>query len=59
MSEGRTEGGSGVTQTTQARAPLLHVERLCRHFRLPGGRTLKAVDDVSFEVFRGETLGLV
>ena len=48
-----------MTQTTQARAPLLHVERLCRHFRLPGGRTLKAVDDVSFEVFRGETLGLV
>ena len=59
MSEGRTEGGSGVTQTTQARAPLLHVEHLCRYFRLPGGRTLKAVDDVSFEVFRGETLGLV
>ena len=48
-----------MTQTTRGRVPLLRVERLCRYFRLPGGRTLKAVDDVSFEVFRGETLGLV
>lgn len=39
--------------------PLLRVERLCRHFRLPGGRTLRAVDDVSFTVARGETLGIV
>ena len=38
---------------------LLHVERLCRYFRMPGGRTLRALDDVSFTVARGETLGIV
>ena len=43
----------------RAAEPLLRVERLCRYFRLPGGRTLRAVDDVSFEVARGETLGIV
>ena len=38
---------------------LLRVERLCRYFRMPGGRILRAVDDVSFTVARGETLGIV
>ena len=38
---------------------LLRVERLCRYFRMPGGRTLRALDDVSFTVARGETLGIV
>ena len=32
---------------------------LVKEFRLGGGRTLRAVDGVSFEVRRGETLGLV
>ncbi len=47
--------------------PLLELKNLKTHFHvsrglgfLKGGRaTVKAVDDVSFEVFRGETLGLV
>ncbi len=37
---------------------LLKVDHLCQYFRL-GRRDLKAVDDVSFEVKRGEAFGLV
>ena len=37
---------------------LLKVDHLCQYFRL-GRKDLKAVDDVSFEVRRGETFGLV
>ena len=37
---------------------LLKVEHLCQYFRL-GHKDLKAVDDVSFEVKKGEAFGLV
>ncbi len=37
---------------------LLKVDHLCQYFRL-GRKDLKAVDDVSFEVKKGETFGLV
>ena len=37
---------------------LLKVEHLCQYFRM-GNRDLKAVDDVSFEVHKGEVFGLV
>ena len=37
---------------------LLKVEHLCQYFRL-GRKDLKAVDDVSFEIHRGESFGLV
>ena len=40
-------------------APLLRVEHLRTVFALSGGREAAAVDDVSFEIRRGETLGLV
>jgi len=45
--------------------PLLRVQNLAKHFVSGGGwlrkkqRPVKAVDGVSFNVFRGETLGLV
>jgi oligopeptide/dipeptide ABC transporter ATP-binding protein len=41
--------------------PLLAVERLGRHFPVAGrkGARLQAVDDVSFEIRRGESFGLV
>ncbi len=45
--------------------PLLSVKNLQKHFILTGGlfsgevARVKAVDDVSFDLFAGETLGLV
>ena len=37
----------------------LEVEGLEKHFRMQGGRKLRAVDGVSFSLKKGETLGLV
>jgi peptide/nickel transport system ATP-binding protein len=39
--------------------PLLAVDHLRTVFAVPGGREAAAVDDVSFTIGRGETLGLV
>ena len=45
--------------------PLVQVQSLVKHFRLPGGwlsggpRILRAVDGVSLEIYAGEVLGLV
>ena len=40
------------------REVLLKVDHLCQYFRL-GHKDMKAVDDVSFEIRKGETFGLV
>jgi oligopeptide/dipeptide ABC transporter ATP-binding protein len=60
------EGDALVSADTQDAAPLLRVEGLRKHFAFTKGilfqRTLghvKAVDDVSFDIRSGETLGLV
>jgi len=45
--------------TPTAETPLLRVEQLRTVFALADGRTAAAVDDVSFTIGRGETLGLV
>ena len=37
---------------------LLQVEHLCQYFKMEGGE-LKAVDDVNFEIHKGEVFGLV
>ena len=37
---------------------LLKVDHLCQYFRL-GHKDMKAVDDVSFEIHKGESFGLV
>ena len=48
-----------------AQPALLTVEHLAKFFKIPGGlfggeaKTVKAVNDVSFSIARGETLGLV
>ena len=46
----------------EEREVLLNVEHLCMHFHAKAGRRktlVKAVDDVSFQVYRSETFGLV
>jgi oligopeptide/dipeptide ABC transporter ATP-binding protein len=62
----RSAQASDVPQAPQPRrAPLLAVERLVKHFPIRAGvfsRTtgvVRAVDDVSFAIASGETLGLV
>jgi oligopeptide/dipeptide ABC transporter ATP-binding protein len=47
------------TVTSSPDAPLLRVTGLRTTFPLAGGREAAAVDGVSFEIHRGETLGLV
>ena len=37
---------------------LLSLEDICKYFKVSGG-TLKAVDHVSFDIHKGETMGLV
>ena len=71
MSETRGERGSGTRAGEEAgnhgNEPLLRVEGLTKHFTQGGGflaslfgsETVKAVEDVSFDIERGETLGLV
>jgi peptide/nickel transport system ATP-binding protein/oligopeptide transport system ATP-binding protein len=55
----------GAPATRRSEAPLVEVRDLVKHFPIRGGilqRTLgmvQAVDGVSFEIRRGETLGLV
>lgn len=39
--------------------PILEVKNLGKHFKIDRNRVLKAVDGISFEVFPGETFGLV
>ena len=40
------------------REPILEVKNLCKYF-YDGKKPMKAVDDVSFHVYKGETFGLV
>lgn len=40
-------------------APILRVTDLRKSFKRSGGRSVKAVDSISFDLHRGETLGLV
>lgn len=44
---------------TNQKEVLLKVEHLEQYFKLGKFRTLKAVDDVNFEIYKGEVLGLV
>lgn len=50
--------GSG-TDHLRGEGALLTARNLVRTFRAKGGRRVQALSDVSFELFRGETLGVV
>ena len=39
--------------------PLVKVENLCKYFQVGRHATLKAVDNVSFDIYKGETVSLV
>lgn len=39
--------------------PLVQVKKLCKYFQVSRNATLKAVDDVSFNIYKGETVSLV
>ncbi|MGO4714571.1 ABC transporter ATP-binding protein [Bradyrhizobium sp. 2TAF24] len=47
------DGGGG------AATPLLEVRDLTRHFRMRGGGVVRAVENISFRIGRGETFALV
>ena len=57
--------GAGMTDSSSGEHPLVQVEHLAEFFPITGGilqrkvGEVKAVDDVSFTIRRGETLGLV
>lgn len=46
-------------ETNKTQEPLLKVEGLKQYFKVSKTFTVKAVDDVSFEIYPGETYGLV
>ncbi|HEX2117114.1 MAG TPA: dipeptide ABC transporter ATP-binding protein [Alphaproteobacteria bacterium] len=56
---------TAVAQATEPAAPLLRVEHLVKHFEVGrgffrrSGAVVRAVDDISFDVWRGETLAIV
>ena len=58
MSAAITKARHGDARGTQGDAPLIAVEGLKKYFQTPTG-TLHAVDDVSFQIPEGTTLGLV
>lgn len=46
-------------ETETWRKPLVQAQNLKKYFKITKKKTLHAVDDVSFEIYPGETLGLV
>ena len=48
-----------MLNNSQAQEPLLQVDNLKQYFRLSSSYTVKAVDNVSFKLYPGETYGLV
>ena len=48
-----------MTAANDTMAPVLRVQDLVVRYALGGGQHMRAVDRVSFDIARGETLGLV
>ncbi|HEV8065968.1 MAG TPA: hypothetical protein VGP46_14090 [Acidimicrobiales bacterium] len=51
--------GSGTAQLRDASEAMIRVENLVVDFPAPAGKKVHAVSDVSFDVYPGETLGIV
>lgn len=51
--------GSGTAQLRDAKEALLRIENLVVEFPAPGRKKVHAVSDISFDVYPGETLGIV
>ena len=56
-----TRADAGATETGEHSRPkpILEVFNLKKHFKTPSCHVVRAVDDVSFSIMRGETLALV
>ena len=39
--------------------PLVQVKNLCKYFQINRHATLKAVDNMTFDIYKGETVSLV
>lgn len=44
---------------TNEKQPLVQVKHLCKYFQISRKETLKAVDDMTFDIYKGETVSLV
>jgi len=51
--------GSGTAQLRDASEAIVRLENVVVEFPAPGGKKVHAVSDVSFDVYPGETLGIV
>ncbi|MFE6077117.1 dipeptide ABC transporter ATP-binding protein [Paenibacillus sp. NPDC057886] len=59
LDEPKKEKPTPVGIIKGANKPLVQVKNLKQYFNLGKGNILKAVNDVSFDIFEGETLGVV
>lgn len=50
---------TGETEEKTTPEVLLKVDHLCQYFKMGAGQELRAVDDISFEIRKGEVFGLV
>lgn len=48
-----------VEPAAQTASPILNLQGILQEFKVRGGRPLRALDDISLSVNRGETLGIV
>lgn len=49
----------GMTEASHRSEKLLEVQDLKKHFKISRGQMHKAVDGISFDIYKGETFGLV
>ena len=41
-------------ENTEKKQPLVQVKNLCKYFEISRKETLKAVDDLTFDIYKGE-----